>query len=262
MAKVQDLTTEFITAALLYRMIEKEEAIPLILAKTDLEFVENEMNALVALGAVEANAEDSCWDVTDKGEEIFDRLLDTYEALIDLDIFSGVNLSLDLEDELFDDDGLVLADKTDPRFDEPVNEDEAEVFGTTDLRLAVLDFLAEKASLKAKKPFDAKNRHDVLARVVFIQELGNDKFIDDKAFFDLKLGGIAAEIDGVVSSVPPWIELAKEFDPPQKLMEMIIEAGFRDAQKREMLEDKDECVWLDAQKQSKVLESLLHPLVS
>lgn len=262
MPKVQDLTTEFITAALLYRMIEKEDAIPLVLTKTDLEFVENEMNALAAIGAVEPNSDENTWDVTDKGEEIFDRLLDTFEALIDLDIFAGVNLSLDLADELFDEDGLILEDKLDPRFDEPVSEEEADALGTTDLRLAILDYLAEKTAKKLHKPYTGKIRHDMLSRVVFIQELGNDKFVDDKAFFDLKLGGIAAEINTIVSSLPVWMELAKEFDPPSKLMDMIIEAGFHDAKKREMLEGDNESVWLDVQKQSKVLQVLMEPLVS
>lgn len=262
MALITDLNTEFITTALLHRMIEKGEEIPLIVAKTELEFVEDELNLLGKVGAIRPNTEEQSWEVTPKGEEIFDNLLDAYEALVDLDIFSGVNLSLDLGDELFDEDGHVLDDKLDPRFDEPVNEDEAEVFGTTDLRLAVVDFLAEKAATKAKKKFDAEQRHNVLSRVVFIQELGNDKYIDDKAFFDLKLGGITAEVNEIVSSVPPWLELAKEFDPPARLMEMIIDAGLRDAQKREMLSSEEECTWLNPAKQSKVMENLLKPLVS
>jgi len=261
MSKPQDLTSEFITSALLYRMIEKEEEIPLIVAKTDLEFVENEITSLSTLGAINPNADEQCWDVTEKGEAIFDGLLDTYEALIDLDIFSGVNLSLDLGDELFDDDGLIAEGQLDPRFDEPVNDDEAEVFGTTDLRLAVLDFMAEKLCKKKNMPYSAKQRHDLLSRVVFIQELGGDKYIDDKAFFDLKLGGATAEINTIVTSVPPWLELAKEFDPPHKLMEMIIEAGFRDAQKRQMFEE-NKSVWMDEASRSKVLEVLLEPLVS
>lgn len=256
-----DLTTEFTTAALLYRLIEKEEAIPLILTKTDFEFAENEINALSNSGIIEANADANCWDVTQKGVQIFERMLDGYEALIDLDIFAGVNLSLELEDELFDEDGLVVDDELDPRFEEPANEDEAETFGTTDLRLPVIDFLAERFCLKAKKPYDLEIRHHVLARVVFLQELGNDKFADDKAFFDLRLGGIEAEISEIVKSVPPWLELAREFDPPAKLMEMIIEAGLRDAVKREMLVEDDDCVWLDSAKQAKIIEQLLQPLV-
>lgn len=262
MSKKQNLTTEFITAALLYRLVEKEEEIPLVLAKTDFEFVEEELNALSNLGAIIPNADSNCWDVTEKGVQIFDRMLDGYEALVDLDVFAGVNLSLELEDDLFDEEGFVVEEELDPRFDEPANEEEAEKFGTTDLRLVVIDFFAERACLKAKKPYDAEIRHHVLSRVVFLQELGNDRFADDKTFFDLKLGGIGAETDEIVGSVPPWIELAREFSPPEKLMEMIIAAGFRDAYKRELLSEDEECVWLDAEKQVKVMEQMLQPLVS
>src|SRR5688572_10875122 len=147
---------DFITAALLYRLVEKEETIPLILTKTDFEFVENELNTLSNIGAIEANADENCWDVTEKGVQLFEDMLDVYEALIDLDVFAGVNLSLELDDDLFDEDGLVVDDELDPRFEEPANDDEAETFGTTDLRLPIIDFFAERFCLKAKRPYNSE----------------------------------------------------------------------------------------------------------
>jgi hypothetical protein len=142
-----------------------------------------------------------------------------------------------------------------------VNDTEAESLGTTDLRLPILDFFAERTCRKLKKSYTPEMRHQVLSRVVFLQELGGDKFADDRAFFDLKLGGITAEINEIVNTVPPWIELAREFNPPERLLEMIFQAGIRDAQKREMLLSEDECVWMNPSGQAKVMESLLKPLV-
>jgi hypothetical protein len=259
MAKT-NLNSEFIKAALLYRFVEKEDKIPLIVTKTDFEFVDDELSSLAAAGAIEANKSADHWEVTDKGVDLFESMLDSYEALVDLDIFAAVNLSLELPDALFDEDGFVLDEELDPRFEEPGSEAEAEKLGTTDLRLPVIDFLAERASKKSKQDYSPERRHLVLSRMVFLQDLGNDRFASDKAFFDLKLGGINSEINEIVSSVPPWLELAKEHEPPSRLMEMIIESGFRDAMKREMLPQDEDCIWLDPAKQAKVIGQMLEPL--
>lgn len=261
-SKKRDLNSEFVAAVLLYRLIEKDEQIPLNLSDTDFAFFAPEIEILSKRGDIVANTDDNLWEPTEKGDETFDLLLEACDGFIDLDVFSGVNLSLELPDDLFDEDGNVAEEKLDPRFEEPTDEAEAEVFGTTDLRLPVVDFLAERICRQAKKEYNPKIRQEVLARMIFLLEFGSDRFADDEAFFDLKLGGLGGEIHEIVESVPPWLDLAREFSPPEKLMEMIIEAGFLDAQKRDYISEEEDCVWLDEQKRISIIERMLLPLVS
>lgn len=255
------LNSEFIKSAVLYRLLEKNDPIPIEVSGTKYEFLERELDGLVRAGLIEANLEEQIFEPTQSGAEAFDRLLDVYEALLDLDVFATVNLSLELEDDLFDEEGQILDEELDPRFEEASDDEEAERLGSTDLRLPLLDFMAERACQKQKQNYNKAARHAALSRVVFLQELGNEKFSDDDAFFDLKHGTFAGEIDDIVSSVPPWIELAREFSPPEKLMNMIAEAGFSDAIKREMIDEEEKPVWLEASEREKTIAVLLSPLV-
>lgn len=220
--KQQDWQSELLVHAVLYRMIDKKEKIPLDATGTPFEFIDDTLTAMHTASLLKTNAKKECYEVTKEGLELREKARALYEEILHFETFAFVNLGVELDQDNSENGVMVDDDLYDPRFVQPENDEEAETLGTEDLRLALFDCLADHFKIDVS-----------LERIVFLQMLGDGVFDDDDVWFNLKLGTPFVQIEEVVAQSFPWKSLAEKKTAAYEVMESIYTAGMMEHLKRQ-----------------------------
>lgn len=220
---------EAIVAAILYRLLECGEKIPLYTEGTDFAFIESYLDRMHARDLLRIDG--TQWAVAKAGKEVFAKLVAMYDQVIKFEIFSAVDLTRSLRpdecqvapDDALDDEkwraSLMALDYVyDPRFRKtPAAED---------LRLAMIAFLAESAQREGKLA-DTLDLH----RVVLIQKLVDGLFKSKTFWSDLRTKFLV-EVDQIVESAYKWRDIAETEEESAAVMEVLYRAGMLEQRKR------------------------------
>ena len=250
-----DWKQEMIWLTILYRMFECKEKIPVIVNGTAYEFVEKELEELAAKELIGINTETAEYFPTADGEEVCKSLLGMYDQMLKFEVFSSVNLAQVLDDEDTGDEGNIHPQLYDTRFQKPSSISEQDELGTEDIRIAMMDFLATE--MQSENPLSSH-------RIVFLQMLSTGKLKNENIWFDLNIGTIFDEIDGIVSSAYQWKDMSDDEEEARQAMIAIYTAGMLEQRKRDG-QECSECgaplaifeMW--AKEDGKVLEDCPNP---
>jgi len=217
--KTQDWQQEMLAHTILYRIIDKGEKIPLTLANTPYEFVDDVLAHMTEQNLLEAS--NQFFAVTDEGLALRKNAQALYADMLEFEAFAFVNLGVELDEDVSENGIIVDNDCYDPRFMQPESEEEAEALGTEDLRLALFDCFSKRF----KSPV-------TLERIVYLQMLGDGLFDDEEVWFKLKLGQPLVEIDKIVAATFPWKTLGEKVSEATDVLESIYTAGMLEHLKR------------------------------
>ena len=134
-----DWKKEMLYATVIYKIAEMDERIPYLTFGTEYEFIDKDLHEMARHGLIEHRVVEgeTVWVTAQKGIELRNKLVAMYDQMLQFEIFSDVNLSIDVTD--FDPEGEEL----DPRFEAPADPVQADDWGTEDMRLAVMNFMAD-----------------------------------------------------------------------------------------------------------------------
>ena len=223
--------SEMTWLTILYRMLEKKEVIPVLLDGTPFDFAEKDLEEMVVKDLLEINTEDAVYKVSDKGRAVCKSLLAMYDQVLKFEIFSTVSIAKDIEPEQLDEEGELLYQFYDPRFQEPDSLKEMDELGNEDMRLAMMTFLSEQMATD-DEPLDLDPH-----RIIFIQQLSQGKFSGKDIWFDFQLDKPFNEIEEIVYASYQWRDTADDEDTAIDSMRAIYSAGQIEQRKR----DGQEC---------------------
>jgi hypothetical protein len=215
---------------ILYRMLECKETIPVITNGTSYEFIESELENLSARKLIEIDTVNATYFITDEGKNICGKLLGMYDQVLKFEVFSSVNLAKTPDEKDMDEEGNLNPELYDPRFQKPASLVEQEEFGTEDMRIAMMDFLATE--METENPLDPH-------RIVFLQMLSTGKLKSDNIWFDLSLGEMFSKIEEIVTSAYQWKDCSDEEEDARQAMISIYTAGMLEQRKRDGQECSD-----------------------
>jgi len=214
---------------ILYRMSECGDPIPVITNGTSYEFIEEELEDLAAKELIEIDTHSATYFITESGQAICKQLLGMYDQVLKFEVFSSVNVA-QTPDEDIDEEGNILPELYDVRFQKPDSVTEQEELGTEDMRIAMMDFLATE--MDTESPLDPH-------RIVFLQMISTGKLKDDNIWFDLSLGTIFNQIEEIVTSAYQWKDCSDEEEDARQAMISIYTAGQLEQRKRDGQECSD-----------------------
>jgi hypothetical protein len=224
-----DWKQEMLWLTILYRIAERKEQIPVINTDTDYSFIDVDLNDMVTKELLSVNTDSGFFDITEKGKVVCQNLLAIYDHLLKFEIFSIVNVALTLDEDETDDEGIPLNHIYDRRFQE-VKEDEIDELGSEDLRLAMIQFLAEEMD-DEENPLKLDPH-----RVVFVQRLSKGLLNKKDIWFDFQLETVYNTVDEIVSSAYKWTDVAETKEDARSIMQAIYTAGMLEQRKRDGLE--------------------------
>lgn len=228
-----DWKKEMTWLTILYRMLERKEIIPILLDGTPFDFIEKDLEEMVVEDLLEVDTTSVAYKVTFKGKEVCKKLLAMYDQVLKFEVFSIVSVAQSLTEEEIDDEGQLLNQFYDPRFQEPGSLEEMDELGTEDMRLAMMTFLSEQMATE-DEPLDIEPH-----RIIFIQNLSQGKFSKKDIWFDFQLGQPFDEIEGIVNSAYQWRDVADTEDEAIEAMKSIYSGGMIDQIKRDGQECSD-----------------------
>lgn len=226
-----DWKQEMLWLTVTYRMLECGDSIPLDTAGTGYAFVEDDLRAMHNKGIIDIGEGNEFWRPTEKAQELRKKMLAMYDQALKFEVFGTVNLAIELDDDNSDDGDTIYDDLYDPRFAEPETPEQAEEWGTEDMRLAVIQWLSrtladsDKGREQGITPVDPH-------RIVYFQFLADGRFKDENVWFDLKLGQPFAEIDEIVESAYTYTDVSDDPGEIDSIMSDVYAAGMIEERKR------------------------------
>lgn len=224
-----DWQLALVRLAVVYRILECGEKIPLITEKTNYEFVDDVLNDMHNRGFLDISDDNMHYVVTSKGEGIRTQMVAVYDHSLKFEIFSTVNMSIELPDNITDEEGNILDHSYDPRF-EALNKDKEET-GETDLRIAMMIWASECVVEEdsSKSTIDPR-------MIVFMQMLASGKLQEKDFWFDLKAKTFFNEVEEIVNGSYEWEDVDDDEDTAWDIMEGIYTAGLLEEKKRNSFE--------------------------
>lgn len=219
---------EMIWLAVVYRLAECNEIIPMDTEKTRFEFIDNELTAMYSkAGLLEISDDSKSWKLAEKGREMLTRLVGMFDQFLRFEIFSDVIIDQPLPDDITDDEGEVLDHCFDPRFPQE-RSNKAE-----DLRIAMMEYFVESCKKQGKEL--ELDPH----RIIFLQMLADEKLSAgaEDFWFNLRQGQIFKEIDDIVDSNYHWQDLGDDDEQSWEIAAAIYASGMLEQRKR----DGDTC---------------------
>ena len=216
-----------------YRILECDDKIPVNTKGTDYEFIEEVLDDMHNRGLLDISIDDQFYVATDKATELRSKLVEAYDHQLKFEIFGDVNVAQDLPDDIVDEEGGVLDHAYDPRFKVPATPVDRERLGTTDMRIAMMQWLSELA--EEEDEAEKAEAVDPLI-IVFMQWLCDGKLKADDIWFDLKIGTFFKEVQEIVEGSYKWEDTAEKEDEAWDLMELIYKAGILEQRKRDGFE--------------------------
>lgn len=221
-----------IQLAVLYRLLECRETIPVYTPGSDYAFIESHLDLMHTHDLLRIDGKN--WAVSKRGKSNFTTLVKMYDQAIKFNIFHAVDLTRDLlpeERQQVDDDAdddakwrasfAVLDHFYDPRF--------KKTSASEDLRLAMITFVAESARQRDSSKMEGDlDPH----RVVFIQKLIDGKLKSKNFWYDLRTKFLN-EIDQIVETAYKWRDIANTEAQAMAVMEQLYRAGMLESRKRD-----------------------------
>lgn len=218
---------------ILYRMLECKEQIPVLFDGTDYDFISEDIEELHAREYIDINIEDAYYFITDKGKDLCRTFLQMYDQIKKFEIFSTVSVAMPIPEDQLDNEGNLLDQFYDPRFQSPESEEEALDLGTEDMRLAMINFLCSQMATDIE-PLDLDPH-----RVVFTQLLSTGRFKKRDVWFELKLGTLFNLVGDIVHSAYGWEGAGENEEEAVEAMRAIYTAGMIEQRKRDGYECSD-----------------------
>lgn len=228
---------EMLWLTIAYRMLECGDSIPLDTHGTPYAFIEEDLAELHRREFIEIHDDQTSWRPTKRAELLRDRMVAMYDQVLKFEIFSDVNLGLELSADQSEDGMHVFDHLYDPRFLAPDDDADAERLGTEDMRLAMITYLGKcfAGSEAAQEELGSAGGEFKIDphRVVFLQRLADGRLRDENIWFDLKLGTPFQEVEEIVSSAYRYTDVSDDPDEVDQVMQNIYTAGMLEARKRE-----------------------------
>jgi hypothetical protein len=223
---------ELLWLAVLYRLLERGDSVPVEVEGSAYAFIADELHAMQAVGLLEARGKGGFLHPTSAAHEALGRLLAMHDQAQQFSIFRSVNLTVELKEGESDDGEAVYEHSFDPRFALPVDEEQAEQFGTEDLRLAMITWVSRTLSAPAEERDEALPEVDP-RRVVFLHMLEAGRFTEESLWFDLALGSLFGELEEVVEAAYQATDVSDDPLESQVILESMYRAGMLERRKRE-----------------------------
>ena len=169
---------------------------------------------------------------TPLGREMWRRLSVLLEGVRRLDVLARVNLQVELDESVSDDGVDVLQGVVDPRFRPPSSAEEAEAWGSEDLRLAVLTYLSSQRP--EAEEADAY-------QVGLLLHLAEGRLAEDAAWFDLAHGAPFHQLEERVASAYRYSDVSDDPAEIDDVMRHIFESSVVERRKR--TGEPATCVW-------------------
>lgn len=232
----KDWKQEMLWLTILYRVLECKDTIPIDTEGTKQSFIEDDLRAMHQEGLLEIAGDNTRWTVTKKGKEVRDKMVAIFDNCLKFEIFGDVSLARELSDDESEDGIHVFDHVYDPRFEPPNSDRVREEWGTEDMRIAMMTFLAETL-----KDTDAAEEYggslDIDPhRIVFMQRLTEGAFKDANIWFDLQLGKPFEDIEDVVKTAYRYTDVSEDPAEIDDVMQTIYTAGMLEQRKRDGLE--------------------------
>lgn len=214
-----DWKQEVTWLTIIYRVLEKQEKIPLLTQGTPYEFIEKDLNEMHLAGLIEPDGE--YWKPLAKAQESALMMLRILDQIYKFEIYGTVHVALKLPADIVDEQGNPLNHVFDPRFDATIPK--SADLGTEDMRIAMLQFFREQ--FKAGDPISPE-------RIIFMQMMAAGKIAGDDAFFNLKAGAIFSFIESIMLAHYKWTDTAPTPEEAVEVMKTIYMAGQIEQRKR------------------------------
>ena len=212
---------EMTVVAILYRIAECDEQIPIVPVGTDHVFITPALTEMAKLELIDT-PNNTQWAVTEKGKGVLAKMVAMLDQVQQFEIFGAVNFAVALTKEQADAEsaGQVKAGVYDPRFQEAP--------GCEDMRIAMMTYFSAVKGMKEKiggaiDPY----------RVVFLQKLGANLLQGKNFWIDLQLGTFFKEIEAIVDSAYKWTDAGSDIETASDNMSGLYAAGQLERQKRE-----------------------------
>ncbi len=232
----QDWKQEMLWLTILYRVLECKDAISIDTDGTKFSFIEKDLRAMHSEGLLEIAADNSRWTVTSKGKGVRDKMVAIFDNCLKFEIFGDVSLARELTEDESEDGTHVFDHYYDSRFEPPNSDAKREEWGTEDMRIAMMTYLAETMketdegeSYKGSLDLDPH-------RIVFMQRITEGVFKDENIWFDLALGKPFEDIEEVVTTAYKYTDVSEDPGEIDAVMQTIYTAGMLEQRKRDGLE--------------------------
>lgn len=227
---------EMIWLAVIYRLAECNETIPMDTEKTRFAFIDKELTTMYTkAGLLEISEDSQSWRLAEKGREMLTRLVGMFDQFLRFEIFADVIIDQKLPDDITDDDGEILDHCFDPRFPTRVSCTDKDIreSGSEDLRIAMMEYFVESCKKEGKEL--ELDPH----RIIFLQMLADGKLSDSSESFwaNLRQGSVFREIDDIVDSNYHWRDLGNDDEESWEVAAAVYTAGMLEQRKR----DGDTC---------------------
>ena len=234
---------ELLVVAIVYRMAECGDKIPMMVEGTKWEFVDDVLNKMYSEDLIEISADSQEWLLAEDGKKLLTRMVGMLDQSMKFEVFGHVNLTKELTEEILDAEGDLLPHVHDPRFSEEAMD------GTEDLRLAMMSALSDQFqdAGKLSDPLDPR-------RIVFLHRLSQGKYESEDFWKPSNLEAEFEDIEKVAIGSYHWTDLGEDDDESWELAQVIYTAGMLEVRKREghvcsncdaplglVDEDADEC---------------------
>lgn len=223
---------EIVWLAALYELVEKGTKIPTLTHGTNFSFADGELLRMAGLNLIEMvpDRHETFWKATPKGREVIGKLVAAFDNALKFEIFGAVDITPEVPDDFFDEEGNIHAHIHDPRF--PVDEnyridDTGET--TYDLRLLMINFVGQALLNDGK--VDAL---PPLHRIVSIQKLADGEWAQRDFWFNLAMGTFFNEVEEIVDTA--YSEDDLNVEDPDELFQIVAEiytAGMLEQQRRD-----------------------------
>jgi len=228
-----DWQLAMIRLTVIYRVLECGDEIPVNTKNTDYEFIDDVLTDMHDREILDISDNDLYYVATKKAEEMRAKLVEVYDHQLKFEIFGDVNVAMSLPDDICDDEGNVMDHCYDPRFQSPETSSERSKVGTTDMRIAMMQWLSELAEEEDEKG-EAESVDPRI--IVFMQWLCDGKLKGKEIWFDLKVGTFFKEVEDIVEGSYHWEDTADDEDEAWDVMESIYKAGLLEQRKRDGFE--------------------------
>jgi hypothetical protein len=224
-----DWKKEMLFATIIYRLDQINEVIPFITAGTEFEFIDKELLEMSRENLIEhvRKNDELVWQIADKGRVLQANLLKVYDQLINFEVFSNVNLTVDLPES------FKAGSTNDPRFIVPRDDIQSNMWQSEDLRLAMITFSAEAIHEVDMSPH----------KIVFLQNLIDGYLETDNLWVDLKFDRPFKEVESLVDNSYKWTNVAEDIEEAKSVMQSIYTAGMLEQQYKDSIatgSDEDE----------------------
>lgn len=218
-----DWKTEMIWATIAWRIDACNEQIPLNTVGTEYHVIDDDLTEMFNRNILAISDDKQRYVIGKQGRDVLTKYVAMFDQAMRYEIFSAVELDIDLEDLELDEENNVADHVHDVRFLEQ------ETQTSEDLRLAMIDYAIESVKREKNENVDFDARKVVFLQLIIEKKLskGTKPF-----WFDLKMGDVFDAIQTLCNNAYGWRDLGNDDEESWELARQVYCAGLIEQRKR------------------------------